>query len=866
MAASHVANVRRQMLRRTTQLRPPPARIPFGFIRRKRNARTASERSRINGVLIAPSRTKSVGTTQGATSATAGGLVFPTVDGAGTNWWVDVTVTNTDPGLGDTGAFAQAAAAARRYPLARVRVDWNRDGYQSPYADVSSVIKDVTVDRAATGDLPAETTLIEGTTIAQVTVTLEGHIGGVDVFDLLAPWRSDSPFYRRAIINSPVTVELGLLLDTGPVFEPQMVGHIRVVKPDSEKRTVALTFLDPADLLREAITLPAHAMWRDDWLTNRHKFYINSQAVIDYILRRNGIYASTAPHPQAQISCTGHGWLAAEIGRSAVPRGSATVIADDAWWVPGPFDMLAVRGVWDTNQAYTEFFAREPYSPTPGNGIGMAAWMRIGTDLRANPNDFRTVFQLLPFRDNAAMSINLGIWGDGALDAAIVTPTTNDGAAPANTTTTTWQYVGVHFQHNSDGTTTVRCRLNGVTTSKPIATPNVPAPLNAYLQCTAWTTSPDWCNFQVWYSSLPPDLTGDGSWPGEQPLNQADLDVGLNYLTHLPDIVNADSWALLSDVVAAEYGLVGFDETGRFVFTSRDSALRETSFVEETLTTERALVDLITETSGDAVRNVITTETTAGFLDFNNVIVEAKTGTEFNTYPGTTTFVVELPFGAIGTTTQQIPRIPNASWSDAYLWGYVAVDAYNPTVEIDPAADISVLFTTGADRTGLITVRNNSPNYVQFSTTGGQPALRVQGFLLELNPTQIDTVARPGSVTLYGPRSLPVGSSPWRQLLWAMRPVALRLAADLAYPVPLVDQFSAVGNPARKVGDTVRLVDDTGQGSVRATITKITRSMSTDQGLTDQLTVRPIGPPGRLILGDPEQGILGDPNLYLGPS
>jgi hypothetical protein len=38
-----------------------------------------------------------------------------------------------------------------------------------------------------------------------------------------------------------------------------------------------------------------------------------------------------------------------------------------------------------------------------------------------------------------------------------------------------------------------------------------------------------------------------------------------------------------------------------------------------------------------------------------------------------------------------------------------------------------------------------------------------------------------------------------------------------------------------------------------------------DQGLTDRLTVRPVGPPGMFILDDPELGILGDPDLWIGP-
>lgn len=811
-----------------------------------------------NSALTAPNRAGSTGTTQGARSAPGGpALTFPTVDGAGMNWWADITVTDQDPATATPDPFTTAVTGVRRRPVASLLVDWDNDGYQHPLADLTDTVNSITVDRSATGDLPNEVSLVEGTTIAEVTATLEGAVGDTTVFDALAPYDPTSDLYRYPVVGTPVAVDLGFITPTGPDLVPQVVGNIRSVKPDSKSRTVEVSVLDPADQLRAPITLPAFGMFIQDFLTSNHKFYVNTQAVVDYVLRKNGIYASVAPHPNAQIACTGHGWLVAETGRSAVPRGIANVIPDETWWVPGPFDLLAVRGDWDGG-AYTEFFARDPFVPRPGNGIGMSAWLRIGNDMGITGGG-SYVFQLIPLSDPNELWYNLLVYDDGSVSATMELNGTPSGNNYTTSTTTQWRFVGVHYAHLANGTTLISVKLDGTVHTTTVTTPRYTSPPAAFLQCTAWTQV-GWSDFCCWFDPAAP--TGD--WPGETVLNQADLDVGLNNMTHLPDLVGGDSWQTISDCVAAEYGLVGFDETGRAYFQSRDTITTGAGTVEEELTADRSLIDLTLETSADSVRNVVTTETTSGFLSVLNTIFDAQASTQFNTYPGYTTYQIDLPYGAIGYTTQLLPRIANADWSADTLFGFVAVDAYNPTVEISSTADVTVLFAMSGDRKGLITVRNNSPNYVQFSTTGGQPALRVQGYLLELNPTTVGQVVAPGSVETFGERVLALGASPWRQVDSGMRSVSLRLLNQLSWPVPVIDQFTAVGNPARTVGDTLRLIDPDGHGSIRATLVKLSRQYS-EQGMQDTLTVRPVGPPGVLILDDPELGVLDDPDLWLIP-
>lgn len=864
--APHVTNTRQRMLARTAGLRAPSTTVRFGLVRRRRQT-LLSERSRRQGALLAPSRVLSVGTSQGATSAAAGGIIFPSVDGAGTNWWIDVTVTDVDPASTPEDPFPAAVIAAVRRPVWSFRADWDRDGYNSPLADLTDIVESLTINRSAVGDLPEEASLIEGTTIAEATVTLTGRFGDTTIFETLAPYRSDSPLYRTDVITTPVTVDLGFITREGPTLLPQLVGNIRTVKPGSGSRTVQIDMLDPAEQLRAPITLPTYGIDRSWYLAGNHKFFVNSQAVIDYVLRKNGIYSSVGTHPYAQISCTGHGWLAAETGRSSIPQGAADPIDDDTWWIQGPFDMLAVRGIWTQSTVidqfpYQNFFAREPYAPVEGNGFGMGCWVRCGNDMTDLPGGTnRFLFAVIPLTDSDEFFYFLGMSSDGRLRGGHVLNGVTTVVTTIVNTPNQWMYFGIHFQHLPSGVTRMRHRVNGATFFADLTTPSgFASPYVPFLRVVSYMYR-DWSNFQLWYDHNPPV----GAWPGETPIDEADIDVGLNNLTHLPDVVNRDSWELISEVTAAEYGLCGFTEEGRFFFQARDAATVAVTTVEEDITADRNLIDLVTQTSADSVRNVVTTETSAGFMDFQNVVFESDSATQFDTATGTTVFEVELPYGVVAHSTQALPQILNANWDATDLWGYVAVDYYHPTVEIPLADDLSVTFTMTGDRRGTLTVRNNTIYRVRLATTTGEPALRVQGWKLEPTPVALEYQGRQGSVDVFGPRLFAIGASPWRQLLASMRPVALRLLAQLAYPVPVIDQITAVGNPLRKVGDTIRLTDPGGHGDIKTTLVKLTRRVSSSEGLVDTLTVRPVGPPGVIILGDPEFGVTGNPDLWLAP-
>jgi hypothetical protein len=775
-----------------------------------------------------------------------------------------------------------------QYPLVSLKVDWGRDGNLNPYADLSRVASEVNVERSVTSDLPPEVGLVEGYASAQLTATLDtAFIDGTEPIELFAPYRTDSALYLTQLLTAPVVCDMGLASDTGPIMTRQFTGRVQSVQVDSANRTVKLTAVDYADSLRAAITLPQYGQLRSDVITHGYKFTINSQAIIDYVLRQNGIYASPPPVPTAQLSITGHGWLTAEIGRTAFPTGTCTPITADSWWVLGPFNMLAVRGIWDTRHAVTiDCFTQDQFNPRAGNGTGVAMWVYVGnnmTDIITNTT--RTLVSLQPCIDGT-LSFDLRIVNSaGTTSVAAAYYVLGDVAVATIpvTTTTGWTYVAAHYQIGTGGTTTVTCRVNTTTTTATVINQISIPYLRDQMYVIAHTNARSWSNLQVWYDYNPPS-----TWPGQTWTPQASIAAGYNQLTHLPDVVGADSWQVIRDVTTAELGLCQFDPSGVFTFTPRAGPPDPTT-VEITVTDARALLDLTLNTSSDAVRNAITTDTTAAYLTPTSVVNSNDVAT-WDSPVGTTIYKVVLPYGTIGPV-EILPVSPytTATWDTPttlpILEGFVAVQASAPNIElpsgsvyvhfshsndrfalqqVPPTSSATTTATPTGNRVGLLKIQNYSGFPVRFATTNGAPALRVAGWALVAEPTDSELVTNPGSVTLLGQRVFSIGSSPYRQLVAPLRPVVTQLLTQLANPLPVIDSMQVLGNPAVQLGGTAQITDTRGHGSFRGTIVSIKRDFTTTTGLLDTLVVRPINSPGLGITDDTTIG-LADSTLIAGP-
>lgn len=765
----------------------------------------------------------------------------------------------------DLDLAAALAAPERDMFRAKLLVDWGGDGtFTHPLSDVSGWCTEMPrVSRALTGGLPVEASQIEGSVAASLTATLRGEVvtaaypDGLDALVAFSAHREDSPLWRVPTLGVGVRFDAGVVTDVGVRWVRRFTGTVRSLRVSSSDREVTLAALDPADGLRAPITLPAYGLNRTEVLRSGHRFLVNPQWTIDFVLRRNGIYASPPAHPAAQISCTGHGAYAAEAGRNAVPRGTVgiTIPADQSWWVPGSpqFGMLASRGVWSsTHAAYQEFFSREPFQPRSGTGVGLGAWIKIGTGMSdlTGGDTYKVLFHLMPLVDHDAFRFELGIFSDGKIGAYVWDSIGGFKGSSVTPGADAWRYVGVHWQFISSTQVTIRWRIDGTTYSGTYAIPALRSAFAQAVQMTAWTCRA-WSNLHVWYDGAAPAAP----WPGESHTSQATIAAGLNEMFHLPDVVTEDSWKIVKEVGEAEYALCGFDEWGEFYFAPRGWVTTDPGTVEAEITADRALIDLASEVTIDSVRNVVTTETAPRALTFNNAIIDSKDKLDFESPVGVWEFDVALPHGAIGTTTQTIPQLVTAQWSDAVLWGYVAVRADLESEEI-AAGSITVTYVQVGDRLGRIRVANYSQYPVRFCTTSGSAALRVQGWALRDEPVVLETYRNEGSISKYkGERAFPIPASRWRQQPAPLREVAGGLLAQLSLAVPVIEGLSALHDPRRQLGDTVRLRDPAGiAADLRATIVKINPGSS---DVTDSLAVRPIGPPGYGLVGDPELGIVG---------
>jgi hypothetical protein len=783
-------------------------------------------------------------------------------------------------------ALAAAVAARQRRPLVRVEADWQGDGgFAHPYSSLTSMVREVEVSRALTSDLPAEAGLVDGYVSAEATLTLEGaHPAGGRAADLFVPYGAGSLLATEQLVARDVHVDLGLATREGPKLLRQFTGPVRSIAADQRTRQVTVEALDPSERLRALVTMPVCAIggtaWKEDpsgypWLTN-------SQWVIDYVLRRNGIYASPPPHPDALFSATLHGSHAAEIAaQTFIPDDDPAVRAryDGDWYtVDGhPFGMLYPRGSWHAADPAVSPGCRHVVDgqviPTAGMGIGISAWVYCGDGMQEalgtdGPDDFRYLarFQLGP-----SDRVNMFAWGDGRVGMQYLSAAGDNSSLSVSLNDTGplgWKFVGLYIDFFEPGRAQFYMRVEG--TRWQYTTPPVvnwqdygelyPRPRAEIVYSVPMT------NVSMWVGTEPPS----GIWPGEIHIPEASIEPGLNWLTHLPDVAAADSWGVLQDVVGAEFGTLGFDEWGAPFFRSRASVASGTTSIEKTYTTSASIKELAAEVNTDTIRNVVGWESQAAFSDWNpQVAFEAETYYQFNVIPGITDFVIPVPPLVIVPEGYEVPQLTPEQWEafkDEIVWGYVA---FFPTGQgLVPDAEVNIYWSLIAPRTGLLTIENLSPRRFELrlpndtENNPGEPALRLYGHPVTPEPKTLAERFRPGSMDVYGERGYRLPESPWRQLDSASSTVAASLLANLANPLPIIEDVPVVGDPRVQIGDTVRL-RDRDRIEVVGTVVKVTRRLSKSDGLADTIAVRPIAPPGVSLLDS--ANYLLDDNFILSP-
>jgi hypothetical protein len=752
--------------------------------------------------------------------------------------------------------LAAAVDAPERTPRVRLLADWDRDqSFDHPLTDLSGVVDEVSIERALTGDLPAETTLIEGYTTAKLTARVSGQRPDDprDIARMLSPIRADSPLLGKPSVDVPVRCDLGLTTPTGERLLRQFTGTIRRLDVTSATRTVELEALDPADKLRAAVTLPLYAERLSTYYSSTAGYhaYTNTQWLVDFCLRRNGIYFSPPPRPTAIWAMTGHGSLAPDIGGNTQVAAETFAVPGAPLFVDGRYG-LAANGSTDIYAEVTYNSAVGPY--TILNPHTLEFLVKAGG---TNTFHARSTGSLLTVRSRfatgAGHSVEIAINATGQLQCRVYITNSVQGSftGPTITGPAAWHSVGLWLWASAQTRIiTYAWQLDGVTT--PIQTSQANALVsfdtNPRAEIKVATSLPVQC-MQISkgpQSGPPPD------W-GAVHVSQADLDTGLNWMTGLPDVHNADSWDTIRQAVAAEYGLVGFNEFGRFFFRTRtstpstpdgtadtqstDTDAAEPDAIGRTLTAAVSLADLRVSTSIDSVRNQITATITPRLESTSPVMVWQTTATDEYVIPANTTVRVKVTMPHRAKTSYLfIPNTPAANWTDtAPVSGHCPVNATTGAA----ATNVTVALEHEDDEYSFFLRFINTNAFPVMFAAGTRPALRVAGIdSVEIPPIQ-HSRTNPTSAATWGSRVLALPDNPFRQRTDTAETVSALLLDDLADPVPVLDDIPVTGDPRTQLADLVTLHDPDGLGGpIQGSVIGIRRSLSSNGGLADVLTVR----------------------------
>jgi len=774
-------------------------------------------------------------------------------------------------------ALATAITSEERVIRHQFLVDWNNDGnFSHAYSDLSAIVESIGVDRDITGDIPEEVNLIEGYSKAKLSVTLSGtrNDGELPAHKLLNPEQTNSPLYLTDITGLHVKWFIIVSTSAGDVSLQQFFGPVNICDVKRSAQTVEITAYDITDDLAGGVTVPRFAI--DGVLSQTvgvDALKQNVTGLIDYFLRRNFFFCTPALHPDVRASWTLNGWSVPEIG-TQIPLRTVDTGVKPAICAPWIRSNMSWAG--NSHTGLNQYWSGQvtnglPMIPSAYNTnpvtLGMGGWFYgpggAADGVAANKEVMATRFDSTDsYKATLLLDPTLGP------TVTLVNPT---GAYSRTWTfpswvwpTRQWNYIAVALSFSATG---VQCRLNfnGTVTLHGTTAPVYPAipAFNAILspQLMSYSTA-SWPahSLQVWWSNV---ATGSLQWTQNVPTGllrpNTVLDLSDNYLTYIPDLIGVDTWQTLQAIVQADFGMILADETGVIRYKKRTS-LRLPSLPVRTITTD-ALKDLETVTNRASIRNLVTASIQSAKA-WNQNIYSETTANQYDTQPGiAVAYYVPLsdvmwvdlsPTWLTGITT-----IPNGLKS-----GYWAVDP-GSNGGVPPFVDVAhqpfVVAWTADQRTLGIYVDNTlNQTFMRFALDDGSPALLISGTKIVKDDPKLVAVQDTNSVNRWGTQVLDLGQSEWRQDSTAITAICTQVMTDLSANVPNMERLPVVGDPRLQLLDTVMLTDPQNPDDrILAIIRGISRSMTKDGGLTDNLNLRLVAPPGTWILGDSVRSVLG---------
>lgn len=784
-------------------------------------------------------------------------------------------------------ALAAAVDSRDRTIVYKVEVDWNKNGlYNHALSDLTTAVDVLQIQRDVNSTLPPETTLLEGFYSAQATIQLGGKQAGnaVRIAQSLSMWRTDSPLYGKPKTGYPVRAFIGHRLADGTTVTPQQFqGVILDVSVNSRAGTAVLTCDGGAAMTQARIDLPTYALTpaASGNFNVGQSVRVNSQWVIDYVLRRNGFYMTPPAHARVFYSATLHGSVVPERGHGCYSWVGAGALRDeDPVYVSGrPGWGLAYGGSplwWNASYAMCDFTG---YSGAQGQTLVIqcqvdttnAATAAIYSNQRGGLVAHSTgngyldgVGVLLQLTTTRRMELN--IYRNGSLVASVLGTTLASG----------WQDVWVELELGTpysastirwpDGTSTA-VNLSGMTSTPPngallygnvVTFGQLPMHDLQISDRTGLATQATIYNAATWVPKV-------------------QLDPGLNEVTGLPLRRGVNSWDLLKEVVGAEFGVLGFTEAGVPFFRNRNTVRRSTLTVVKTIDDTKALTDLSMTEQSTSVRNSITFSYARRLMDGPlsspdvwSVLWELDDPAGILLAPGATSLDLVLDKPGIVFTSLFPAQYTTAQWNDPAQatntnHGFATTTPNGTAVTSGITCNAIIPLSprdTGISDLLRVVIVNTTNSYVHFKTTDGRAAFRIKGLAFYDGDAVNGGMKRAGAIAADRERVLDLGSNDWYQMVMPLQKIASSLLKDLQAPVPVLDQLPTVGDCRLQLQDTVSVADATSLGGpMFCGIVGINRSLQVSGDsqvkLSDSLTVRPVAAPTKWVLGSSTLSVLG---------
>lgn len=743
---------------------------------------------------------------------------------------------------------------------AQVVIDLPVTGYDN--LDLSEAVESVEIDASMTTDMPDGTRLEAGYPATEATIVLRGSYDLADesktVLRLFGQYRTDSPLYRKRILGSAVTIDVGLYPE-GEEGEPERLrkftGSIDSYNVDPATGTVTLTCIDRRNELRGVVNVPAVVT------APPYNAGLTIESARDALLRaatRGTVSSSPAIRPQCVFSAPLRRTLWAEVGVLNVTLTGQPIPS----FAPGVMGS-GLQGL-DFAAAGSAFDGAVYDVDVPASNTNLFIQFWAGSITEDNPSptvlagDTTAIAGPPVLIESRGFSIYADVDGvhvgydGGVFDWPTTVPESCYVAVAASYDPDSGDLAGTIYLNDTSTTFLFTNKFTG-----PLLAPSIVAiqvgdrdevPSTATIEAVQVTTE----------SAPVPD---NGFQPG------AVLDPSLNALQVIPAI-SGDPWAASQEMDDAEQAVSGFDEDG--IFRSRNRVTLRTMPFARTITSTQSLEALQIESSAAAYRNRVQVGYTPWTFGARAYVWQA-TGVRKVARNSTSTFTVTLPDGSLaGGIASPATFLPETG-------AVVGRSYYRASQDRDGISDHPGLTVTArqtSSNTIEVTITNataldaylvSSADHSDIAAgtpllwIGGVPVTQQDEILTDRQWPPVEADGSGGAAsTPQGEIAVQITGNQWIQDEDSARDLNADLLSDLSVVRPLLTNVSIIPDPRLQRADRVLIVDDPDASGISeyAQIWGYTLTISASEySMTVQ--ARAAAKPGGWLLGVPGRSRLG---------